>query len=157
MKFLICEEPNIQPYSLVYEDRGFGIDPFMPWLGHSAVQINYLSLQINFDCKIVYVWGYCPITYFQKTDEFPQEYESRSLVALLNKEPIPGVSYRIDNRDWPMFVNLKKGWVCLGTPQIKNKRLIQFAPDCIATMEDDKIIAVWLHPKKFPELKFDKD
>jgi hypothetical protein len=67
----------------------------------------------------------------------------------IDKPPIPGISYQINETErWPFFINKKKGWVCIGSPNIKNKQLIEFAPNCIATMEGQEIIAVWLHPKK---------
>ncbi len=85
---------------------------------------------------------------YKETDEVPQKYTARSLVALLDKPIVPGISYRLnENSRWPIYVNKKKGWVCLGAPKIQGKELIEFAPDCVATMDGQELIAVWLHPK----------
>jgi hypothetical protein len=35
----------------------------------------------------------------------------------------------------------------------KLKELVEFAPDCVATMEGQELVAVWLHPQSLPELK----
>ena len=91
---------------------------------------------------------------YKETDEVPQGYKTHSQVALLDNPPTLGISYRLnEDSRWPIYINKKKGWVCLGTPKIKDKQLVEFAPNCIATLEDQEITAIWLKPKDLPKLE----
>lgn len=103
--------------------------------------------------KIIYVWGLCPLVKYIETEKAPQKYKSHTLSVLLNKPLIPGVSYRLNQeRRWPIYINKKKGWVCLGDPNTENKNLVEFAPDCVATLEGENLTAIWLHPEKLPDV-----
>jgi hypothetical protein len=100
-------------------------------------------------------WGYCPLIEYKETDEFPKNYQWQSLVAILEKPPILGISYSINevNDGWPIYINKKKGWVCLGNPLPNEKQqMVEFAPNCVAALENQEISAVWLKPKRLPEL-----
>jgi hypothetical protein len=107
-----------------------------------------------FEVEEVYVWGLCPLIEYEETDEAPHEYKANSLVALLDKPPVLGISYRLnENGRWPIYINKKKGWVCIGNPKIRGKQLIEFAPSCVASMDGQELIAVWLHPRDLPSFK----
>jgi hypothetical protein len=122
--------------------------------GDTSIMINDLQLEIDHEGKIIYVWGLCPLVKYEEIDNFPFEYKTGSLVALLDKPPVPGISYRLnEDRRWPIYINKKKGWVCLGNPATKGKQLVEFAPNCVATMDGQDLIAVWLYPEKLPDLK----
>lgn len=153
MKFLIGEPQENQNFFLVYrtEDYSFDIEP-LDGSGDTSIMINDLQLEIDYEGKIMYVWGLCPLIGYQETDEAPKRYNAHSLIALLDNPPIPGISYRLnENNRWPIYINKKKGWVCVGNPKIKDKQLIEFAPNCVATMDGQELIAVWLHPKELPD------
>lgn len=153
MKFLIQEPQEDQNFSLIYrnEDYSFDREPH-DGTGFTSIMINDLQLEIDEEGKIIYVWGLCPLILHEETNEVPSEYKACSLVALLNRPPVPGISYRLnEDKRWPIYINKKKGWVCLGNPETKNKQLIEFAPNCVATMDGQELIAVWLHPEKLPE------
>lgn len=155
MKFLIQKPQEDQTFSLVYraEDYSFDIEP-LNGTGDTSIMINDLQLEIDHEGKIMYVWGFCPLIQYKETEESPQKYKSHSLVALLDSPPIPGISYRLnEDRRWPIYINERKGWVCLGNPTIIDKKLIEFAPNSIATMDGQELVAVWLHPEKLPDLK----
>jgi hypothetical protein len=154
MKFIIKEPTMNQNFTLVYrtEDHSFDIEP-LDESGDASILINDLQLEIDHQGKVIYVWGYCPLIKYQETDKVPQKYKMHSLVALLKKPLFPGISYRLnENSRWPIYINKKMGWVCLGNPQTENKKLVEFAPGCIATIEEEELIAVWLHPKELPVL-----
>lgn len=155
MKFLILEPQEDRNFSLVYraEDYSFDVEP-LDGTGDTSIMINELQLEIDHEGKVIYVWGYCPLIKYEETNEMPKNYKSNSLVALLDKPPVPGISYRLnEDRRWPIYINKKKGWVCLGNPETKDKQLIEFVPNCIATMNGQELIAVWLHPEKLPDLR----
>ena len=101
----------------------------------------------------MYAWGYCPLITYKETDLFPKKHKNYNLVALLNKPPLLGGSYRLnEDNNWPIHINKKKGWVCLGDPNMEGKQLIQFAPSCIASMLGQELTAVWLQPEQLPPL-----
>jgi|ERR1700722_954161 len=154
MKFLIQQAQEKQNFSLVYrpEDYSFDIEP-LDGTGDSSIMINDLQLEIDHEGKIMYVWGLCPLVKYRETDKFPFKYKTGCLVVLLDKPLVSGISYRLnEDRRWPIYVNKKKGWVCLGNPETKNKQLIEFAPDCVAAIDEKQFIAIWLHPRQLPNL-----
>jgi hypothetical protein len=155
MKFLVQERQKNQNFSLVYrkEDYSFDTEP-LDGSGFTSIMINDLQLEIDDEGRIIYVWGLCPLINHEETNEMPESYQSNSLVAVLASPPIPGISYRLNERDrWKIYINKKRGWVCIGNPKTKNRQLIEFAPNCIATMDGQELIAIWLHPKKLPVCK----
>ncbi len=154
MKFLIQEPQEDQNFLLVYRDEDYSFDrePHDE-TGFTSIIINDLQLEIDNEGKILYVWGLCPLIKYTETEEAPRKYKAHSLVALLDKPPVPGISYRLNqNQRWMVYINRKKGWICVGNPETKDKQLIEFAPNCIATMDGQELIAVWLHPEKLPDL-----
>jgi|GEM_PF-644371 len=150
----IEEYQKDQNFSLVYrdEDYSFDIEP-LDGTGDTSIMINDLQLEIDYEGRIMYVWGLCPLIEHEETEEVPTKYKMGSLVAQLNKPPILGISYRL-NEDyrWPIYINRKEGWICIGNPKTENENLIEFAPNCIATLNNKEIIAVWLKPKTLPKL-----
>ena len=152
MKFLIQKGETAPRFSLVYreEDYSFDIEPH-DGNGFTSIMINDLQLEIDDEGKIIYIWGLCPLIKYEETNETPTNYESNSLVALLDKPPIPGISHRLnENERWPIYINKKKGWVCIGNPKINGKQMIEFVPNCVATLENQEITAIWLKPKDLP-------
>jgi len=153
MKFLILDPQKDQNFSLVYraEDYSFDVEP-LNGTGDTSIMINDLQLEIDHDGKIMYVWGLCPLIKYVEINEFPIKYKIGSLIALLDKPPVPGISYRLNEERWMVYVNKKKRWICLGNPEITDKQLVEFAPGCIAAMNGQELVAIWLHPEKFPDL-----
>lgn len=153
MKFIIEEKTSTKKAHLIYieEDFSFDIEPH-EGTGFTSIMVNDLQLEIDDVGKIIYVWGLCPLIMHEKTKEFPKNYTSNSLVALLDNNFTPGVSYRLNESErWPIYINKKEGWICIGNPQIKGKQMIEFALNCVAVLENQKITAIWLKPKKFPK------
>lgn len=153
MKFLTHSNETAQTFSLVYreEDYSFDVEPLNS-SGFTSIMINDLQLEIDDEGKIIYVWGLCPLIHYQETDEGPKNYESANLIALLDKPPIPGISYRLNEKErWPIYINKKKGWVCVGNPKNFGEQRIEFIPDCVAVLENQEIVAIWLKPKTLPK------
>ncbi len=155
MKFIILpEDHKAKNASLTYSKEwgSFGTEPLSALdVGGSSILINDLQLEIDDEGKILYVWGYCPLIRYEKTNETPEHYICHGLQVILDKEIIPGISTRLnEGNPWPRYINPKTGWVCIGNPVTQHTSMIEFAPDSIATMQGDQIIAVWLHPKWEP-------
>lgn len=162
MKFLIKESKKIKTFSVIYDEDeySFTTKPFESGSDFTSITIDTLQLEIDNEGKIVYVWGYYPLTQCKRTKTFPYRYEKKDLVAVLEKPPIPGVSISLikNKRNshvcdrWPIYINQERGWICIGNPDTTNKKLIQFAPDSIAALDkNSELIAVWLHPIEFPK------
>lgn len=152
MKFLIEKSQKKQNFSLIYRnnDHSFDIEPHTG-SGFTSIMINDLQLEIDEDGKICCVWGFCPLIIYEETNEIPQNYQSNDLVVILEKTPTAGVSQRLnEDRRWPIYINKKKGWVCIGDPEAKSKQMVEFAPGCVAAMIGQNLFAIWLHPENLP-------
>ena len=155
MKFSIQESQKNQNFSLVYreEDYSFDIEPHDD-TGFTSILINDLQLEVNNNGKIIYVWGLCPLIEYKETNETPKDYRKNSLVASLNKPLTPGVSHRLNkNERWPIYINKKKGWVCIGNPKTEGKQMIEFLPNCIAALNQEELTAIWLQPINLPKFQ----
>jgi hypothetical protein len=152
MKFLIGKPQEDQNFSLVYQSYYFDTEPRATGDYDRSILINYLELELDEMGRTICIGGYQPLTKYEETDEAPTNYQAQSLVVVLGEPAVPGVLHRL-NKDamWPIYINKKKGWVCLGNPKTDDKQLIEFAPGCVATIEGQELIALWLHPKKLPE------
>lgn len=153
MKIRIQYEKNQSDFELIYRKEDYSIDiEEKQNKGFTSVLINDLQLEIDDTGKIIYVWGLCPIINFEKTDESPHDYKAGSLYFLLSKPLTPGISLRLNEENrWPLYVNTKKSWICLGDPEMEGI-MIEFSPNCIATIKENEVIAIWLHPKNLPFL-----
>ncbi len=154
MKFLISTNQVNQKFSLIYRenDYSFDIEPYYDY-GFASILVNDLQLEIDDNGRVLYVWGLCPLIEYEVTTESPQNYRSRTLAVALNTPPpIPGTAHRLNkNERWPVYVNKNQGWVCIGCPKIVDKQLIEFAPNCIAAMKGQEVMAIWLHPLNLPK------
>jgi hypothetical protein len=74
------------------------------------------------------------------------------LLIALEKEAVPGVSYRFTAPGaWPVWVNRTHGWVCIGESTYSNPVIaVEFLRGCIAVLEKESLRAVWLHPEGLP-------
>lgn len=111
--------------------------------------INYLTLA-TVDESIIEVSGFCPYGTWIKSDHNPPSYCSGTLKVITDKEP--GFSYRINEKDWPIYVNIKTGWVCVGNPEAAGEA-VEFINNCVAVVnKDDQLVALWLKPESLPPL-----
>lgn len=109
MKFLI-QESRAKILSLIYreEDYSFDVEP-LDESGDTSIMINDLQLEIDHEGRIIYAWGLCPLVKYEETNDFPQNYEEKSLVAILNKPTIPGISYRLNEKErWKIYIIKKR-------------------------------------------------
>ncbi|MDB6081214.1 MAG: hypothetical protein JWO53_486 [Chlamydiia bacterium] len=150
MKFFVQSSIKEKNFSLIYREEEFSFDIDQPQQnGFTSILINDLQLEIDDMGEILYVWGLCPLISYQEIEEIPQNYVAGSLVVLLEHTPIPGISYKL-NKDsrWSIYINKKMGWVCIGNPHSKSEYMVEFAPQCVASIEAGELIALWIHPQK---------
>ena len=153
MKFSVNKNLIIPQMSLVYREEDYSFDTVPLKLeGFTSILINDLHLEITYERKIIYVWGLCPLTNYLKTDKIPDNYTGGEVTVILDN-PTPGISKRLnDDKRWPVYINKKKGWVCIGDPHSSAELSIEFIPNCIAVLDKDRLKALWLKPKILPNL-----
>ncbi|MGE0832352.1 MAG: hypothetical protein AB7N99_06865 [Simkaniaceae bacterium] len=160
MKFLVEKKNEDRHFHLIYEEEGcsFNIEPFPKNIGFTSILIDFLQLEIDCENRVVYAWGYEPLMKYEETNNFPKFYEHKDIIAIFDQMPTPGVSIRLlkniecpDNIEWPTYINKKIGLVCIVDHTIQDKRLIEFAPDCVAALDhENEMVAIWLHPRELP-------
>ena len=146
MEFIIQQNKNNEQFTLVYDtdEYSFRPEPFSEY-AYSSILINFLELTIDFEGTLLGVIGYCPLIHYKEVREYPKSFSSNAVKACFDKELIPGISLEL-NRNWPVFLNKEHHWVCLGDPSTVDMRMVEFAPNCVATLKDKELIAIWLHP-----------
>jgi len=120
-----------------------------PDLRGVSVLVNDVELFFDDDGQILYVSGYCPYQEWQKTPLVVPAYLSAGLV-LVSPEPksVPsGTSIGINdlNSRWYVYVNVE-GWICIGDPADRGDQAVEFAPNCVAVLKGDFLVALWLKP-----------
>lgn len=122
---------------------------------HSSIQINSLQLAVDYDGTVLHAYGYCPLLKYREVDSSPPVVNRcAKLIANRGGEWVPGVAYPIKGpSDWPIWVNKRAGWVCLGEHVYKiYVDVVEFAEGSVAVLDGSKLVAVWLHPEALPEL-----
>ena len=168
MKFLVKEKTRKRNFSFLYnkEELSFYIRPDIE-TGWGSISINFLEFELNEEGRVLYIHGYEPLMKYKETEHFPRSCENSDLVVILDNEPSPdsfpgNPTYKLvkcsnwpEAPEWPTYINKQKGWVCVGDPTTIGRRMVEFAPDCIASLDsDNEMVAVWLHPKELPSHVF---
>ena len=149
MKFLVQKKDISKEFSLVYRSQEYSVDTEpSPGCGNTSILINDLQLEVDEDGEIIYVWGYNPLIQFQEIKEVPLQYRSKRIIVDVGKELIPGISHRLnEDTRWPVYINKKDNWICIGDPKVDDKDMVEFVPNCIAALKGEELKAVWLHPQ----------
>ena len=161
MRFKIIPTQKIPLGKVTYssEDHSFDFERHND-LGLSVVTSlvifhDYIQLDIDHTGRILWVWGLCPHQSWKPTKLLPPISMHGILNVNLNDiqnidgEITPGVSIRVPEAEsWPVFVNKKQEWVCIGEPNISVLyEAVEFASHTIAVLVEGKLKAVWLHPE----------
>ena len=153
MKYIIEDANTTRQGKLIYyEDDYSFITDIVDEEGISEILINFMQLCINEEGLILYVIGHCPLSNYIKTSIYPKNITKKDLRAVLSEELIPGISLSDQGkRNLPLYINKTKGWVCIGNPDEIGDQMVEFAPGSVATIKDNEIAALWLHPEKLPK------
>jgi len=148
IKFIPIDKKIKNDCSLIYKEGCFLFEPKEVGCG-TSVSIDRIELQVDGDWNIVCLDGFCPLIQAQETSNEPKNYQSRCLKVLSDPELKHGFSYGYNDliKWWPLHINRKSGWICIGNPTIENRVLIEFAPSCIGALQGTELTALWLHPK----------
>jgi len=150
MKFAIDDSVWNRGSELVYraQEYSFDSDP-RPEGCISSVVVNDLELEVDDEGVVICVTGLCPHLAWQRTERAPPP-ARRHVLRVIDQEWVPGISKRLTSPgEWPMFVNRSVGYVCVGSPEGRGVG-IEFAPGCVAVLQDGQLLALWLRPKGIP-------
>jgi len=150
VQFIVGDEWRDVGTRLVYRERdhAFDLEGERP-KGVTSLLVNDLQLEIDQEGVVLYPWGLCPRSTWEPTEAMPPASVRGTLVAQFGEEIVPGVSRRISGGSrWPVYENRAARWVCIGDLEAEGNRRkgIEFAPGCVAVLDDHALVALWLRP-----------
>ena len=149
MEVEIGPEWNEFDFQLVYRqsEHSFQAIP-KPNGGITSILVNDLQLEVDDQGTVLYAWGLFP--HAEKCDpttSVPPTARRLRLRFIPDEHWVPGVSSRLNKTPWSMFANKSEGWVGVGDPNVPYEaQAVEFAPNSIAVLVDNSIVAVWLKP-----------
>jgi hypothetical protein len=150
MKFLIGYTGVAEQRTLTYdvEECSFDIEPIVQEIEFDIV-LNKLNLTVTNNGKVVQVWGFSGYNEWVKSDCSVPQSKKGTLNVIDNLEY--GLSYRIQQEDFPVYVNSQTGWVCIGNPK-KTGQAVEFINNCVAVIDSNQeFVSLWLKPQSLPE------
>lgn len=151
MKFLVeyTGETENRLLKYVTEDCSFNSEPSVQEINFDLA-LNKLNLTVADENKVVQVWGFCGYGEWLKADSNVPQYRKGILKVVDDLEP--GFSYGVNNDDWPVYVNEKTGWVCVGNPE-KLGQAVEFMSNCVAVVDNsNELLSLWLKPQSLPQI-----
>ncbi len=152
MIFNINYTKRIDNSILTYDDKELSFD-MKPWKNEIDynLTINNISLGV-IDNEIIQIDGFCGLRK-EMNSAYSPPFVKSGVLEILNILT-PGFSYSISETDFPIYTNVKTGWICIGNPEIEGNA-VEFLNNCIAVLNEDKnLIALWLKPKSLPYFLF---
>lgn len=121
--------------------------------GVTSLLINDLQLEISEDGRVLYSWGLAPYAIWEIKDIQPPEFQRGSLFVE-DIKIVPGISKSIlSSQKWPVFANLKNGWILFGGGLNASEQNIsvEFSNNNVAELsKNGQLIGIWLHPESLP-------
>lgn len=150
MKFIIADNKK-QVRILIYrpEEHSLDMEPTVTHVDFDLV-INKINLSVV-DQKVIQIWGFCGLSRDMiSSHEAPVATEGSLVVVDDFKH---GFAYSISESNYPVSVNINTGWVCVGqSDNYGDYRAVEFITNCIAVIEKQKLVALWLKPNTLPNL-----
>lgn len=113
--------------------------------GEASLLLNDLQLEVDGENRVLFVWGLCPRSIWIATKATtPKARPGRLRVR--GVELIAGTSKRLNPSErWPVMVNERSGWVCVGDPSAAGDAVL-FAAGSVAVLDSGALKALWLKP-----------
>lgn len=150
MKFKIEYTGKCENRLLTYisEEFSFDMEPVVKEIKFDLV-INKLNLTVIEGNKLVQVWGYCGLADRMKSNiQVPESVKGTLKVIEELKQGIG--SYRINQEELPVNINMQTGWVCVGNHE-KDGNAVEFIDNCIAVIDkESNFVSLWLKPEELP-------
>jgi len=119
-------------YSFTYED-GYT---------DSSVMINCLEVGIDSETGIVQqISGYHAYLIWKSAGLTPPEAKDGALV--MTDKIKGGVTYQMKD-NVTTYYDKSNGWLCIGARDCDNAEYVRFCENCIATVGDGKLAAIWV-------------
>jgi hypothetical protein len=153
MKFVIKygQKPINRMLTYIEKECSFDMTPFIPIYNFEII-LNKLGLSIV-DKKIIQFCGFCGLSESKATDFNVPIYKNGELIILNDFEF--GFAYSINNYEWPIYINYKSEWICIGNPQHEGEA-VEFINNCIAVVgAEGDFKSLWLKPNPFPTINKD--
>lgn len=153
MKFIIEYGNPVEQRLLTYiqEECSFDMEPIVSEIDFELV-LNKISLSVV-DNRIIQLWGFCGLGKSMKSNYQVPEYKKGGLRVEHNLNY--GFAYGInddDDYEYPVYVNVQTGWVCIGDPE-KKGNAVEFINNCVAVIDDEKeFVSLWLKPERLPDI-----
>jgi hypothetical protein len=128
----------------IIDECSFYMNPFCEKVKYSLL-VNYIDLTVNSHDNIVHLSGFSPAVLNGLSIDTSVPPYNRGILSIKSRLE-SGLSYRINNREWPVYRNYKTGWTCIGDYQ-KSGIVIEFLNDCVAVINHEKLKAIWLKPR----------
>lgn len=148
MKFFVNYTGVSEKRNLFYdqEECSFNMYPLITEIDFD-ININSLNLTVV-DSKVIQIWGFCGLNKKMNSEIYPPKSKKGILKVLDNLEA--GFSYKVNKKEFPVSVNYKTGWVCIGESK-KIGNGVEFINNCIAVIDDNQeISSLWLKPQELP-------
>ncbi|MDR1199328.1 MAG: hypothetical protein LBK94_10040 [Prevotellaceae bacterium] len=153
MEFTIEYTGSSEQKTLIYREDEFSFDmePWIPGLDFE-IAINTLTLTI-IDGKVTQFNGFCGLNRTMKANyTVPQSQKGELRVLHPERYWDKSGTHGINKEDWPVYVNIQTGWVCIGNPERKGNA-VEFINNCVAVIDDGReFISLWLKPEKLPDI-----
>ncbi len=155
MKFkTTAYDKSLDNIKILYDSKDFSFDMEPRFFYQDfVITINYLQLGMNHNMIISNISGFCPYQAWKEIDIDVPNHEKASIRVEVDFDPLSGGGYKIKDEDWPQYVNRTTGWYCVGDPK-KKEKAIEFIKNCVAILEDDQIVALWLYPVNYLDIPF---
>jgi len=154
MRFQIQPDVEVLDVSVLYrpEEGSFDVEPRHSTVpsAFTSVQVNELQLQVDEQGRVLYADGYCPHFGWSETQAIPPP-AHRGTLFIRDVEFIAGVSVALSTSRWPVSVNRKMGWVCVGEQHpCASCSAVEFAAGSIALVGGGSLKSIWLKPTALP-------
>ena len=151
MKFDIEYTGDIEQRKLIYdtEEYSFDTEPSIHETNFDIV-VNKLNLTIVDDNRVAQVWGFCGYNEWIKSNDLVPMSDKGILKVVDDLED--GLSHRVGECNFQIFVNTQTDWVCIGDPK-KSGKAVEFMNGCVAVINDEQeFVSLWLKPDALPKL-----
>lgn len=152
------EQGQPAPGKLVYRDAEYAFDTEpRPRTCGASFTVNDLELMLDDEehQRVFFVAGYCPHAGWRPSVLRPPAAHPGLLRGEAGRPITAGGAIAVHSRDapWAVLVDERSGWVRLGQGRPDADREgVRFAPGAIAVLEEDRLVALWLHPERLPTL-----
>lgn len=154
MRFEVQPSVEVLDISVIYrpQEYSFAVEmrPGPLPSAFTSVQVNELQLQLDDEGRVLYADGYCPHLGWSETQGTPPS-AHRAGLFVKDVDFVAGVSVALSASRWPVSVNRKLGWVCIGEQRASASCSgVEFATGSIAVVDAGSLKSIWLKPTALP-------